>query len=68
MISFNPAVVGFVLSAFALSQCSAAEDSIRARRLSYPIIAGYEPQTLVTDTVSACTVNVLCVAVDFPAD
>jgi len=51
MMCFKSAVVGLVLATSAFAPSNAA-DSIRARRLSYPLIAGYEPQELVTDHVS----------------
>ena len=58
MISFKSAMFALALVSCALSTCSAA-DTIRARRLSFPLIAGYEPQSLVTDNVSSPTTKTI---------
>lgn len=49
MVSFKS--VAIALACVGATSVVAA-DSIRARRLSFPLIAGYEPQNLVTDHVS----------------
>jgi hypothetical protein len=46
MVSFKSAVIALIC---VVAPTVYAADSIRARRLSYPLIAGYEPQNLVTD-------------------
>ena len=58
MVSFRTAASALALLASA--SFSGAENIRASRRLSYDLIAGYEPGSQVTDHVSALSLSFLC--------